>query len=296
MYVGSVRFFRHMIVGFVCFLLVLGFFGTLYFGILSSNYRSQLDGLLTEIPPISVEGETPISHGPGAASTGELTYQELYPDMYCEVSSEPQTAGEVFYLTFDDGPSVYTGEVLDLLAANNIKATFFVVVGNLTEEDAALLRRIVDEGHTLGIHSYSHNYAQIYASPEAFLEDFYKAYTAVYAATGYRPNILRFPGGSINNYNRAVYQPIIAELTRRGFIYYDWNISAEDASSLSTTATVTNSLRAGIASKKRGIILLHDTRYSSVQALEGLLKEWLEQGYIFEPLTPAVKPITFTYG
>ena len=111
-----------------------------------------------------------------------------------------------------------------------MKATFFVVGGD-TEKQRQWMRDIVEDGHTLGMHSYTHDYYKIYASVEAFLDDYYKLFTNIKEATGQTPTIFRFPGGSVNSYDYPVYREIVAEMLRRGFVFYDWNLSSGDASS-----------------------------------------------------------------
>ena len=180
------------------------------------------------------------------------------------------------YLTFDDGPSESTGEILNILKQNNIKATFFVVTNNHdTPEMRSMLQRIVREGHTIGIHSYSHNYALIYSSVKAYLSDFYKVYQWVYDVTGVCPTIFRFPGGSINEYNGGVYREIITEMNRRGFTYYDWNMAAGDASEKPIQAsTIEDTILSQAKSVMRGIVLMHDSsrKGTTVQALQGIIQ------------------------
>ena len=132
------------------------------------------------------------------------------------------------YLTFDDGPSARTDEILEILDKYGVKATFFVVGAN-EEGDLERMQKIVAAGHTLAIHSYSHDYKKIYASVEAYLEDFNQMFCQIYEATGVKPQIFRFPGGSVNSYNVGIHQQLIAEMTRRGFVYFDWNVANGDA-------------------------------------------------------------------
>ena len=133
-----------------------------------------------------------------------------------------------------------------------MKATFFVVGKNIPGNEA-ILKRMVDEGHTIGVRSYSGDYNAIYASPEAFLEDFHQSYQAVYDACGVYPTIFRFPGGSVSPYNQANYEQLIAEMLRRGFVYYDWSVSAGDDTSASRTITqITQAVLAGLQRPEAG--------------------------------------------
>lgn len=105
---------------------------------------------------------------------------------------EPEAAHKV-YLTFDDGPSKYTEEILDILDDYDVKATFFVL-GKETEYSVKMLQEIARRGHTIGMHSYSHKYADVYRSVEDFSADFYRIYSYILENTGIQSTCYRFPG------------------------------------------------------------------------------------------------------
>jgi len=239
----------------------------------------------------SGEGEFPVS--------GSEPYMKLYPELYAEnpPASFKEDSGTV-YLTFDDGPSDRTSDILEILNRYDIKATFFVCGGE-DEKSQQLMRDIVNAGHTIGIHSISHDYEKIYSSVESYLDDFNETYMCVYNATGVKPQIFRFPGGSINNYNRFTYMQIIAEMTRRGFVYYDWNVSGEDAVHGADWTSIYNNIMSGIKSNTadRAIVLLHDSqsKENTVLVLEDIIDRLLEDGYRFDKLDNTVNPATFTY-
>ena len=224
-------------------------------------------------------------------------YTTLFPDLYApEWTGERVTGGRVCCLTFDDGPSPNTDRVLDILDRYGIKATFFVV-GRTGAADQERMRRIVASGHTIAMHSWSHDYNKVYASVEDFLGEFDQLYHWIYQVTGVYPSVFRFPGGSINSYDRGLYQEIIAEMTRRGFVYFDWNASAQDA-------TVTPCAPADIAAdclKGAGrdlvVVLAHDSaaRGTTVDALPAVIEGYQAAGYTFSPLHPGVTPVTMGY-
>ena len=208
------------------------------------------------------------------------------------------TQEQKVYLTFDDGPSERTIEILDVLKQRDIKATFFVVGSNLnSEQGQEILRRMADEGHTIGIHTDSHQYRSIYTSVEDYLNDFKKVYDKVYEITGVKPEIFRFPGGSVNGYNGDIYQELIAEMMRRGFSYYDWNVSSADATGSISADTITKNCLSGIHAYRRSIVLMHDSaaKKTTAQALPGLLDTLIAEGYEFAPLTRETLPVTFAY-
>lgn len=254
-----------------------------------------------------LQGETAdAQNASGSGTTDEqvtgskaLEYQTLYPEMKVDsVETFEEGNAKAVYLTFDDGPSSNTEEILDALAEHSQKATFFVVGKNI-EGREEILQRIVDEGHTLGIHGYSHEYNEIYSSVEAFLEDFHEVYQAVYDACGVYPTVFRFPGGSVNAYNRNVYQPIIAEMIRRGFVYYDWNVSGGDATGqdLSSSEICENVVQ-GVLETEHPIVLLHDAadKDATAEAVGDIVEQLLDMGYYCDKLTPNIQPVTFNYS
>ncbi len=198
---------------------------------------------------------------------------------------------KTMYLTFDDGPSAEnTTAVLDILKERNIKATFFVV-GENVRKHPDVARRIVEEGHTIGIHCNSHNYKELYQSVDSYLEDFQKAYDAVYEITGVEAKLFRFPGGSVNAYNKAVGTRIIEKMTEKGYIYFDWNASLEDAVSQSTPEALVQNAVNSTLGRKKVVMLAHDVIYNTTQCLEKVIDSFPE--YEMKPLTADVEPIQF---
>jgi len=186
-----------------------------------------------------------------------------------------QGAAHKVYLTFDDGPSVYTDDILDILAAYNVKATFFVV-GKEESFNEEMLNRIVDEGHTLGLHSYSHKYAEIYESVEAFTADFKKLQDAVYEATGYRSHVYRFPGGSSNQVSQLDMQEFVEYLESQKVQFYDWNVSAGDgASELLDVDTIVENCTRNITQRGTTIVLMHDSadKPTTMEALPKIIEK-----------------------
>lgn len=192
------------------------------------------------------------------------------------------------YLTFDDGPSANTAAILDLLAEYQVKATFFVV-GDTSEEGKQLYQRIVSEGHSIGIHSYSHKYGEIYASEEAFFEDFYLLSDYLYDVTGVRPDICRLPGGSSNTVSHIDMSNVVNELNAQGISCYDWNISGGDADGHDLTAEeIAENVLTGVDRFQTSIVLLHDGKDKSVtvEALRMILEKLSTEEQL------EIKPIT----
>ena len=224
-------------------------------------------------------------------------YQRMFPELYAEGTADIVYDADMdcVYLTFDDGPSKYTENILYYLDLYDIKATFFVVPDG-TEQCAARLRKIADAGHTIGVHTASHVYNDIYASVEDYLSDFELAYNRIYEATGIKCRLFRFPGGSINDFNGDISEELIAEMTRRGFIYFDWNVDSRDALG-ATWTEMYNTVLNETAEANRAVILMHDYNggYGTVLVLEDIIRALIsdQRGYKLKPLTESVKPIQF---
>lgn len=187
---------------------------------------------------------------------------------------EPVEAVKKVYLTFDDGPSIFTEQILDILDSYGVKATFFVT-GQAVSEHPERFLEIVNRGHSIGMHSYSHKYGEIYKSKDNFIKDFEKVKDTVTQVGGITPAIYRFPGGSSNTVSATNMDELCEYLSGQGVTYYDWNVSSGDASTqtLSAERIVANCL-AGIAGHDESIVLLHDisTKYTTVAALPTIIE------------------------
>ena len=177
------------------------------------------------------------------------------------------------YLTFDDGPSIYTDEILDILAEHDVKATFFVC-GKPNAKYTDTYKRIVDDGHTLGMHSYSHKYSDIYSSVDAFREDLKKLRIFLYETTGSLPKYYRFPGGSSNKVTKVDIYDLMDVLDAEDVTYFDWNVSAGDDRSGATKDTIYNNIVGNIPKFKHCIVLMHDAadKRSTVDALPEIIE------------------------
>lgn len=191
-----------------------------------------------------------------------------------DASDEENVTVRKVYLTFDDGPSSNTDNILDILDTYGVKATFFVT-GKEGAKAEASYRRIVEEGHTLGMHSYTHDYSVIYASEEAFMEDMEKLQRYLYDVTGVQSTYIRFPGGSSNKVSNVDMRLLITDVHEAGMEYFDWNVSSQDASSkpLTKEEILDNCLNS-IERFQNCIILMHDagSKDSTVEALPELIE------------------------
>lgn len=224
-------------------------------------------------------------------------YERILEDFEKEEAEEPQEENVTkhkVYLTFDDGPSSSTMEILDILDQYQVKATFFVL-GKEDEASKEALTEIVNRGHSVGMHSYSHEYGQLYESMDAFVEDYHKISDYIYENTGLRSTLYRFPGGSSNKVSNISLMDAAKYLTGCGVVYYDWNVSSGDAEKkkLTVEKLIENSTDQ-ITKRGTNIILLHDaaSKDVTVEALPQLIETILamEDTEIL-PITEETKPI-----
>lgn len=195
--------------------------------------------------------------------------------------------GKVIYLTFDDGPGAYTEQLLEVLAQYNVKATFFVTAAN--PEYQWLIGAAYRAGHGIGIHTYTHDYQTIYASEDAYFSDLDQMQDIVEAETGCKTTMIRFPGGSSNtvsNFNPGIMTQLTQAVTDMGYQYYDWNVSSGDAGETTNTDTVAQNVIDGVSNHRISIVLQHDIKGFSVDAVEKILIWGLSHDYTFLPLTP----------
>jgi peptidoglycan/xylan/chitin deacetylase (PgdA/CDA1 family) len=264
----------------------------------NNELSKTLAGYPSQVTANGNRGLSPLYGSYSAAVESlNLPYQKIYPSLYARKSMKSEVVAiKTIYLTFDDGPSSNTLEILDTLESYNVKATFFVIY-NDDEASKNMYREIVRRGHTIAIHSASHKYSEIYKSVENYLADFDKIYNQIVQVTGVKPDLFRFPGGSINPYNVHIHQEIIAEMLRRGFTYHDWNVSAGDLASNATRGSVYASVVQNAKKHNKSIVLLHDRadKNATVLALEDIIVDLQASGYFFAKLDGSVMPFTFAY-
>lgn len=200
----------------------------------------------------------------------------------------------VICLTFDDGPSSVTPEVLDVLKENNIKATFFIL--DYSEQSKSMIQRIIDEGHTLAIHGMSHDYSKIYASAEATLENFTSLQKKIKKDFNYDVKYVRFPGGASNtisrNYCEGVMTEAVKKVQEESLEYYDWNVDVDDAGSARTPSEIYNNFVDGILPGVENIVLMHDGEghMPTAKALQEIINYAKENGYVFTAISENTTP------
>ncbi len=209
----------------------------------------------------------------------------------------PKVVKKTVYLTFDDGPSSNTNEILDILNKYNIKATFFVL-GKSFDGAKQIYQRIVKEGHSLGMHSYSHDYATIYSSVEEFEKDVKKISEYLYEITGVKPTIYRFPGGSSNTITKIDIHEFINVLNKKGIVHYDWNIMNGDAYNYKVKVnTLIDNVVTGVNKYQTSMVLMHDaaSKDNTVESLPKLIETLNKMEVTFLPITEQTEPIQHRY-
>ncbi len=266
------------------------------------TYRSSKEAL-TENPNASsgvFSSDNKVNLANADVTSGVLQNTEDDSDAQEGKDESEKTEAKRVYLTFDDGPSIYTGQILDILAANHVKATFFVI--GRDEEYYDYYKRIVDEGHTIGMHSYTHVYQDLYESKESFGNEITMLQDLIYRVTGVKSTIFRFPGGSSNQVSQLPIETYISYLNENGITYYDWNALSGDAvtSGLSPEQLVSNIMN-DVEKNQDSIVLMHDlqTTHTTVESLQLLIDTLKSEGYEILPIdenTPLIQHVPYTKG
>lgn len=222
-------------------------------------------------------------------TTEEQMWEETY-EIVPAINQQENLAKEgdkhQVYLTFDDGPSKNTEQILDILKQYDLKATFFVI-GKEDEDSKALYKRIVEEGHTLGMHSYSHKYSALYESEDSFESDFSHIQNYLYEVTGQECLFYRFPGGSSNHVSNTDMKELIRYLNSQGITYFDWNVSSGDATSRAyTPKELVANVMNDVVKYKTSVVLMHDaeTKHTTVEALAPMIESLQSMGAEILPI------------
>ena len=199
----------------------------------------------------------------------------------------------VIYLTFDDGPKQGTTNViLDILKEENVPATFFVT----NSGPDSLIKREYDEGHTVGLHTASHNYATVYKSVDSYYNDLLQVQNRVKRITGYESKIIRFPGGSSNTiskkYSKGIMTTLTKDVVNKGYHYFDWNITSGDAGETTSSSGVYNNVIKYLSKNKSNMILMHDIKPYTRDALRNIIRYGKNNGYTFAKITMSTPMVT----
>lgn len=203
--------------------------------------------------------------------------------VYDDASKIPKN-GKVVYLTFDDGPGSYTESILNVLNKYNVKATFFVT--NQFSKYNYLIKKEYQSGHSIGVHTYSHNYGIIYDSVDNYINDFNNMNKIIYNETGFYSKLYRFPGGSsntISRFNKGIVTKIANKMNELGYIYFDWNVDSNDTGTTDPDKIYNNVIKE-LDKRDHSVVLMHDIKKANIISVEKIISYGLENGYTFLPL------------
>ena len=192
------------------------------------------------------------------------------------------------YLTFDDGPSNITPQILDILKEEGVSATFFIIGFGHDKDD--IVKRIVDEGHTIAIHGTSHVYKEIYSSEDAYMNNINSLQDQIYNLTGVKTWITRFPGGSsnlISKFNPGIMTRLTKLVTEKGYHYFDWNIDSDDAGRAYISSMIYNNVVTNLSHNRLNVVLMHDasSKQQTLLALKDIIEYGKNNGYVFDKIT-----------
>lgn len=218
---------------------------------------------------------------------GVDSFQERIVIVYEKVTANNvnNTKEKVIYLTFDDGPGQYTSELLDILNKYNVKATFFVTAQ--FKKYVPLIEREHNEGHAIAVHTLTHNW-NIYRSFESYYKDFNDMNNIINQYTGSKTKIFRFPGGGSNTISKGkslgIMSYSVSKMNELGYVYYDWNVDSEDAAGAGREKIIKNVIN-GISTRNYSVVLMHDIKRPTIDAIEEIIIYALDNGYTFDVLS-----------
>lgn len=285
-----VKRIKKIIVGTAIVLLLLPTIMCLFLLVKVHSLEKQIE-TITKVSDSGVvkaqEKEVKTTKAPKKASTAEPT-----------IKSTDDTTTKKVYLTFDDGPGSQTGKILDILKKNHVKATFFVT-GKEDASSKKIYQRIVKEGHTLAMHSYSHIQDVIYDSKEAFEKDLKQINRCLYEATGVHTKFYRFPGGSSTQNTSLSIQNFIDVLKKNHYLYLDWNVISPDINNANATKEqVVTGVMQGVDAYDTAVVLMYDVadKPMTVKALPSIIKQIKAKNYELLPVDESMILIQHNNG
>jgi len=306
--IKRVKILKKVIVTFVLTLIFLPLAMAIYFGCMAVSLKEDLKEKESELNYyMELQSEASFQKNTTASSSEENkdsdkgdSLNKPYQISESEVSKLSLKDEELYagykkvYLTFDDGPGSNTDDILDILDRYNVKATFFVVRKD-GRNNEKLYQRIAESGHSLGMHSCTHVYKDLYQSVDAFREDTNKIRDFLYLVTGVESDIYRFPGGSSNNVSPVDMQKFADELSKEGIVFFDWNISSQDATAIPLDKDqIVRNVTSQLSEYNEAIILFHDLdeKRTTVEALPEII-EYIQNmdNTVILPITRDTNPI-----
>lgn len=285
-----VKRIKKIIVGTAIVLLLLPTIMCLFLLVKVHSLEKQIE-TITKVSDSGVvkaqEKEVKTTKAPKKATTAEPT-----------IKPTDDTTTKKVYLTFDDGPGSQSGKILDILKKNHVKATFFVT-GKEDASSKKIYQRIVKEGHTLAMHSYSHIQDVIYDSKEAFEKDLKQINRCLYEATGVHTKFYRFLGGSSTQNTSLPIQNFIDVLKKNHYLYLDWNVISPDINNANATKEqVVTGVMQGVDAYDTAVVLMYDVadKPMTVKALPSIIKQIKAKNYELLPVDESMILIQHNNG
>ncbi len=228
----------------------------------------------------------------GSASSDNTVKETANPRKEREVD-QTKIKGKKVYLTFDDGPSKNTEKILSILDKYKVKATFFVI-GKTDKFSKKMYKQIYEKGHTLAMHSYTHQYDKIYKTINAYKKDLTQLSDLLFDVTGERPKYLRFPGGSSNSVSKISMKKVIRYVDAKGLTYFDWNVINGDATGQKLTKKqMVNNVISGVKTYNNAMVLMHDSavKEMTVETLPTILKKLKKMKANILPINDTTVPV-----
>ncbi len=250
----------------------------------SSSSTSNASASTSASSTTSSSASSSTSSATSTSANAQLTANEQDRLRTSDSLNNVKPDKRVVYLTFDDGPSSHTHQILDTLDRYGIKATWFVM-GNTGHLD--YVKDIWERGNQIALHTYEHNYDYVYGSPENFVADISRIGSAVNEYLGFTPTLIRFPGGSVNSFNSGNADAFKQAATNQGWHYFDWNVSIGDST---VPASDVDTLVNNIISESEGCnsccVLMHDSdpKGTTADALPRIIEYYQSQGFSFDVL------------
>lgn len=276
--------------------IVIGLFALVIFVVLGTAFVMTINGKEARIQRAKIEqqkkeeqakkeAEKKAKEAEKAAFEARKKSDSLQPGVAVG-TFDPNPEEKVVYLTFDDGPSPNTETILDILKEHNAKATFFITGSE--PDSRPFIKRAYEEGHTIGLHTYSHDYASVYSSEKAYFEDLKKVGEVAKEQIGFVPCYIRFPGGSSNvisaKYSSGIMTKLVSAVQEKGYQYYDWNVDSGDGAGHKKDQIISSSETDQFS---HAMILMHDSRYKTdtVAALPSIIEYYKNLGYEFKGIS-----------
>ncbi|MFT9494500.1 polysaccharide deacetylase family protein [Anaerosolibacter sp.] len=195
---------------------------------------------------------------------------------------------KIAYITFDDGPSIYTERLLKILEQYHAKATFFMLADRITNY-SEIVKKVVEEGNAIGLHGVTHDVKKIYRSPSILVSEMNACNDALQMVTGMKTTLIRVPYGSKPHMTEKFREAVL----REGYKMWDWNVDSKDSEAdYVSPAVILENVKEQVARRNVPIILLHE-RQSTVEALPKILEHLKQEGYILIPIDGEQKPYSF---